>query len=127
MATQATNLIAHRIEPIESGEVATSPTIQASPEYANRSSAAAAVLPLLLALGTITAPVAYGGLGPIAARFVSCSTMLLPFRRRKGQRISIHDARRIALRVLSEANAELQRERALESRFVFRFWDDQVD
>jgi hypothetical protein len=44
---------------------------------------------------------------------------------RRGQRISLRDARQIALQTLAETERRLEEERAAEARFLLSSWEDE--
>ena len=80
------------------------------------------VLPILFASSSITSAIQYDQ--PVQrARFVSCS-LLSPFRRKRGRRISLQEARFIAIKVYAVAEEALRTERAKEAEFLLSTWDD---
>jgi hypothetical protein len=123
---EATTAAVTRTEFIEASDITTSPVFDHPRTQLIAPAAASALLPLLLAFTSLTSAVTYGSEPLSSARYVSCSA-LSPFRRRRGQRISLQQAREVALHVLRQANKALHEERQIESRFILRFWDDQTD
>jgi hypothetical protein len=77
----------------------------------------------LLALSTLTAPVVFVDLQRELLRSGS-SSLFYPIRRRKGQLISIAEARQLALRISDETERRLQRERATEAFFLLASWEE---
>lgn len=106
----------------------TSPALRLIDQYYSslERAAAATVLPILLALTSITCGITYE-VEPTTSRRYITSSLMTPFRRRTARRVSISEARRIALEVLRQANVDLQEERMSEASFVFRFWNERND
>jgi hypothetical protein len=127
MQTEATTGGVSRTDNVGQAFTMTSPAFGQGPPYAVRTTAAAAaVLPLLWALSSFTSAITYAGEPLNPARYVS-SSALSPVRRRQRQRVSLKEAREIALEVLRQANQDLREERQTEARFILRFWDEQND
>jgi len=78
---------------------------------------------LFLAVAAITAPHVYITETPILRRSVSSAVIWgIP---RKGRKISLREARQIALRILAETERELREERSAEARFLLSAWEDR--
>jgi len=78
---------------------------------------------LFLAAAAITAPHVYIAEMPILRRSVSSAVIWgIP---RKGRKISLREARQIALRILAETERELLEERSAEARFLLSAWEDR--
>lgn len=79
--------------------------------------------PWLLALSVATVPITY--YNPIAdVRRSGAVSALQALRARRGRRVSLAQARTIALRIMAETEARLQEERLAESRFLLAFDED---
>jgi hypothetical protein len=116
-----------RTDNVQSGMLATSsPAFRQVTTYGEQRSAAATFLAVILASASLTSGVTYSGEPLPPARYIS-SSLVSPFRRRYGQRVSLKQARQIALQVLRNANQDLREERQVEARFILRFWDEQDD
>lgn len=85
------------------------------------SNAAAMVIPVLFA-SVLTSGVTYNQPAQ-QAHYASCS-LFSPFRRRKGRRVSLQEARMVALRVYAEAEQQLRSEQTEEAQFILSVWDD---
>jgi hypothetical protein len=53
------------------------------------------------------------------------SSLLRTVESRRGQRISLRDARQIALQTLAETERRLEEERVAEARFLLSSWEDE--
>lgn len=80
------------------------------------------VLPILFASSSITSAIQYDE-PTQRARYASCS-LLSPFRRRRARRISLQEARAIAIKVYAIAEEALNAERTKEADFLLSTWDD---
>jgi len=86
------------------------------------SNAAALVIPALFA-SVLTSGVTYNQPAQ-QAHYASCS-LFSPFRRRnKGRRVSLQEARMVALRVYAEAEQQLRSEQTEEAQFILSVWDE---
>lgn len=85
------------------------------------SNAAAMVIPVLFA-SVLASGVTYNQPAQ-QAHYASCS-LFSPFRRRKGRRVSLQEARMVALRVYAEAEQQLRSEQTEEAQFILSVWDD---
>ena len=78
---------------------------------------------LFLAVAACTAPHVYVNETPNLSQSVSSAVVWgIP---RKGRKISLREARQIALRILAETERELKEERASEARFLLSAWEDR--
>jgi hypothetical protein len=126
MTNEATTSGVSRTEFVESTVTRTSPAFGQTPSHVLGPAAASAFLPFLLALGSLTSGITYAGEPPTPARYGTYS-VLSPYRRRRGQLVTLRQAREIALEVLRQANQELIQERQTEAHFILRSWDEQDD
>ncbi len=80
--------------------------------------------PWLLAFTVLTAPITYSPQLPEFCRSHS-SSLSRAVESRRGQRISLREARQIALQTLADTERRLKEERAAEARFLLGPWEDE--
>ncbi len=74
-------------------------------------------------IAAFTAPHVYIAETPNLSQSVSSAVVWgIP---RKGRKISLREARQIALRILAETERELQEERSAEAQFLLGAWEDR--
>ena len=115
---QLPNLLPNGYMPTADSLIPNGPVRSARGSWFN---AAALVIPVLFA-SVLTSGVTYNQPSQ-QARYASCS-LFSPFRRRKGRRVSLQEARMVALRVYAEAEQQLRSEQTEEAQFILRVWDD---
>jgi len=84
----------------------------------------ASVTPWLLAATVLTAPITYSYPTHEFGRSQS-SSLTRAVASRPGQRISLREARQLALQISAETDSRLAEERRAESRFLSRPWEDE--
>ena len=84
----------------------------------------ASVTPWLIAATVLTAPITYSYPTHDLGRSQS-SSLTRAVAPRPGQRISLREARRMALQLSAETESRLTEERLAESRFLSRPWEDE--
>ena len=78
----------------------------------------------VLAVTAATTPIAYFDARHELRRSLA-SSIVWTMQRKRGQRISLREARRIALDVLAATEQRLHEERIAEARFLLQVWDDE--
>ena len=79
----------------------------------------------IVAVAALTAPITYLDPRDEFRRSVS-SAITWRIRQRRGERISLKEARQIALKILADAKQALRKERAAEARLLLDLWDDDL-